>query len=569
MNGHRQTIPRWLRRYATIALAVSSCLAVASNGQGPASSEQWVARVGDRTISVEAFARRYADFLASTGVKDNLSARSAILENMINEVSLLHFDSPSRDKADKDHTDAVERARRRVILAYLKDREIFAKIRVTEREARQAYERAHERIAARHLYAQTEEEANELKELLNIGVDFDLLARMTFTDSTLRANGGLLGYFAWGDMDPAFEDAAYALRVGEVSPPVRTAHGFSIIRVEDRLPHPLLTEQQFQQKRSHIERVVKIRKKRKAEEDYLQKVFPAGQLIFEEGILQGMAEDLQRPRALDVERRSTTDPSTVCVRFNGRAYTRGEILSRLHALPGDQKERIASASMVRAAVRGVLLQDRLLAIACEKGYDTLSVVLDAFRQAQDALFLRRRIVEITNERDVSDSEAVEYYRKNIPRFSSENELNIQEVILSDRKLADSLRQAIDLGSDLGAIAKRHSLRKWSATNGGILGFAPLSRFGQLKETLWKSSVGDLVGPLPIAECYGLFRILGKRDSKPLPLGEVRERVRRMLRLEEHRTTVRDYLTRLQQQIGVEIDRERLASYEIKDMAVSH
>ncbi len=569
MNGHRQSIPRWFRRYATIAVAMSSCLAVPRDGRNTASSEQWIARVGDRTITLEEFARRYAGFLSSTGIKDNLATREAVLDNMVNEVALLHFDRSNTKRVDKEQADAVERARRMVVLAYLKDQEIFAKIRVSEREARQAYERSHERIAARHLYARTEEEAKELSELLRIGVDFQVLAERSFTDSTLRTNGGYLGYFAWGDMDPAFEDAAYALRVGEVSPPVRTAHGFSIIKVEDRLPHPLLTEQQFLQKRSHIERVVKIRKKRSAEEEFLREVFPLDRLVFEKRAIQRVAHILLEPRQSNPEDGASALRGEVCVRTNGRAYTDVEIVLRLEALPGEQRARINSESSLHAAIRGVLLQERLLEIAHQKGYDRLAVVLTAFRQAEDALFLRQRIEEITVARSVSDSEAQEYYRKNVQACSSENELTVQEIIVRDRTLADSLRQAISQGADFASLARRFSARTWSAANGGVLGFAPVSRFGLLKDPLWNGSAGELIGPLQIEEFFGLFRILGKREGQPRPFVDVRGHVKRMVQLEEQRTTVREYLTRLQERIGVEIDQELLASFDVKEMAFVH
>jgi parvulin-like peptidyl-prolyl isomerase len=227
------------------------------------------------------------------------------------------------------------------------------------------------------------------------------------------------------------------------------------------------------------------------------------------------------------------------------------------------------SSTLHAAIRGVLLQERLLEIAHQKGYDTLAVVLTAFRQAEDALFLRQRIEEITVARSVSDSEAQEYYRKNVQAFSSENELNVQEIIVRDRTLADSLRLAISQGADFASLARRFSARTWSAANSGVLGFAPVSRFGLLKDPLWNGSAGELIGPLQIEELFGLFRVLGKRDGRPRPFVDVREQLKRMVQLEEQRTTVREYLTRLQRRIGVEIDHERLASSEIRDLAMSN
>jgi parvulin-like peptidyl-prolyl isomerase len=78
-----------------------------------------------------------------------------------------------------------------------------------------------------------------------MGVSFKELAKQVFTDTTLRNNGGSLGYITWGYTDPSFESVAYSLKVGEVSRPVNTAQGYSIIKVDDRIEDPFTTETEF------------------------------------------------------------------------------------------------------------------------------------------------------------------------------------------------------------------------------------------------------------------------------------------------------------------------------------
>jgi parvulin-like peptidyl-prolyl isomerase len=48
------------------------------------------------------------------------------------------------------------------------------------------------------------------------------------------ANGGDLGEFGRGAMDPAFEKAAFSLPIGAVSEPVLSAFGYHLIKVEKR-----------------------------------------------------------------------------------------------------------------------------------------------------------------------------------------------------------------------------------------------------------------------------------------------------------------------------------------------
>ena len=96
-----------------------------------------------------------------------------------------------------------------MILGYLKDQQVYAKIKVTDTEVRGAYKRSKDKIAVRHLYAPTLARARDLYRKIKNGASWDSLAAEVFTDSTLKNNGGYLGCFSGGDMDPAFEDEAF------------------------------------------------------------------------------------------------------------------------------------------------------------------------------------------------------------------------------------------------------------------------------------------------------------------------------------------------------------------------
>ena len=64
------------------------------------------------------------------------------------------------------------------------------------------------------------------------GVDFAQLAKQK-SDGSSAADGGDLGFFKHGAMVPAFEQAAFALKPGEVSDPVRTNLGWHVIKLEE------------------------------------------------------------------------------------------------------------------------------------------------------------------------------------------------------------------------------------------------------------------------------------------------------------------------------------------------
>jgi peptidyl-prolyl cis-trans isomerase C len=96
-----------------------------------------------------------------------------------------------------------------------------------------------EEVHARHILVATEAEAKEIAERLKKGEDFATVAKEKSKDPS--AEGGDLGFFSRGQMLKPFEDAAFALEVGQISEPVQTQFGWHIIKVEEKRKKPLPT----------------------------------------------------------------------------------------------------------------------------------------------------------------------------------------------------------------------------------------------------------------------------------------------------------------------------------------
>jgi parvulin-like peptidyl-prolyl isomerase len=84
-------------------------------------------------------------------------------------------------------------------------------------------------VKASHILVETNEEARRLQGQINEGTDFGGLA-MTHSKCPSGSNGGDLGTFGRGQMVKPFEDAAFALEIGQISQPVETQFGWHIIQ---------------------------------------------------------------------------------------------------------------------------------------------------------------------------------------------------------------------------------------------------------------------------------------------------------------------------------------------------
>ena len=90
-----------------------------------------------------------------------------------------------------------------------------------------------QQIHARHILVKTRKDADLIIKALKNGTDFAELAKAKSTGPS-ATNGGDLGFFARGQMVPAFEKSAFKLKDGEFTKrPVKTQFGWHIIKREE------------------------------------------------------------------------------------------------------------------------------------------------------------------------------------------------------------------------------------------------------------------------------------------------------------------------------------------------
>ena len=135
--------------------------------------------------------------------------------------------------------------------ALLMNKEVSSRISITN-EAVQRYYQAHQddyaipdQVRIRHIFLPVSPGADPgemlkmttlletLHDRANRGEDFATLA-LTYSLGPGADQGGDLGFFERGQMDPAIEEMAFSIPEGEISPPFETSTGVHLIKVEER-----------------------------------------------------------------------------------------------------------------------------------------------------------------------------------------------------------------------------------------------------------------------------------------------------------------------------------------------
>ena len=171
------------------------------------------------------------------------------LDRVVRRELLLQEAEKQKVGDQPDIQEQVANLRRELMIRALVQQEIGNKIKVEEKDA-QEYFTAHaeefsgDTVHLRHILVQTEGEAKEIQARLVKNEPFEELAKKLSRDTASGPKGGDLGFLGREQMLPDFARAAFALKAGEVSEPVKTPFGFHLVKLVDRKKgQPLAFEQ--------------------------------------------------------------------------------------------------------------------------------------------------------------------------------------------------------------------------------------------------------------------------------------------------------------------------------------
>ena len=153
----------------------------------------------------------------------------------VTEAESLKYDTLSKLKNE------LEGYRKTLANSYLIDKEENNKL------VEEAYQRLKKEVRASHILIsiksnnptdtiQAYNKINEIRTRILNGEDFNVLAKEYSNDPSSTYNSGDLGFFTAFQMVYPFEEAAYKLKLGEISPIIKTKFGYHILKITDERP---------------------------------------------------------------------------------------------------------------------------------------------------------------------------------------------------------------------------------------------------------------------------------------------------------------------------------------------
>ena len=349
-----------------------------------------LATVDEFEIFLNDFKQPYQDFLFKTHQTDNLSNRYALLNSLIDEKLILNYSNNMGILEIPKIALKKERAYKQLLLNTYYNSKIIQKIKVTDSELRRIFTYYKTRLHVRHLYAADLKSIREINEQLRSGVQWKILAKTYFDDPILKENGGDIGWYKMGELDPSFEIAAFDLDDGEVSDPVKTSTGFSIIQVLEKEKNIFITEKDYQLNKNWLKQMAITYKKLPELRKFTDRVSQNLEIRFNNEGLVEILDELNNNQEKIVSHNQT--PAA----FTGisNIITVEKCLIDLANLSERQFKRIRSIKTLKSVLSGILLRNKIINDAENLGLHRTGMFQENLKQEYTSLILKEVMNDI-------------------------------------------------------------------------------------------------------------------------------------------------------------------------------
>ncbi|MFH1195438.1 MAG: peptidylprolyl isomerase [bacterium] len=458
-----------------------------------------LAVIGNRIITSNQFITNYKEKLTKLGLTDNGEIRQKFLmdlirdEILITEARSLGMDTASNAVVEK------QRIKTQQLLNSYSEKHLASEIKISEDDLKLLFIRVNTKLNVRHLFAETLEDANFLYNDLMSGKSFEELAKKIFNDAALKNSGGLLGYISFDEMDPEFEKAAFALQPGEISKPVKTVYGYSIIKVEDVFQNPFVTESEYL--KAH-DRLLALAKKR-AFEDAVKKFTSDTRsklsINFNEVFISRIFDQVrngQLGNLIEKNKLFSSDEmkETTVYSKNGN-WTLEKLFTAIQSTQDKQRNFIRTRENLEDFIAGLVIREYIVDEAENEKLNSEPGFNEKVEYDFDTYLLTALESELKKEIKIPSDTIKSYYQKHFNEFLTPAEIRLSSILVADKSVADSVCQWLKEGKKFEGIAMNYSTQRLTAVKGGDIGFFKKEELADLGEPVFSLSPGEWMGPV--------------------------------------------------------------------------
>ncbi len=522
-------------------------------------TRQVLASIGKYEVTDLHFQNAFRNYYYKTGqaIPVNELTLKAVLDGELERYTVVTW---AEDRGwDTDEAGSRQRAliERQVYMQEYERLVVHKDVGTDESDLRELFRRYNTRVRASHLYAPDRLTADSIYQRLQGGEDFEKLAAELFTNKHLRENGGDLGYFTIDEMDPAFENIAFRMNPGEISPPVRTNQGYSIIKVTDVVTKPIVTETEFANRRTALTGYALQRNREMATRRDIENL--SNEIKVDDNVLEELYQAMQV--TTEGDRFNTNLPeSAVVAELRNFKMSIGDFRAEAALLPD---WRFASSKALREIIDGIAYRSYAIGVVkSNPGFDQKFAA-----QTVEATFhswLIERFNEYLNQEIVIPEAQLRAMFNANPEFrTSQIELNVGELVTASESEALEAIKSLKNGMSFKAALLQFGVMGEALLFDGELGFRPIDSFGRFAQDLRDLKPGGIVGPLEYTpDRWIVYQCIDRMEPGPISFEQARQNLIEIRKADEVKKLRNAIIEETKKTHGASADYEKMKTVTI-------
>jgi peptidyl-prolyl cis-trans isomerase C len=253
---------------------VMCVLMVSCAKKGEQKSGPYVAKVGSVTITSDDVAREMKGLPEQIQkMFEGPEGTDRFVDELVKKEMLYQEAKKKGFESNPEYQKKLEDFKKLTLISLLLEKEIEDKAKVGDKDVKDYYEKhkadlmTNNQVRASHILVKSEDEAKKILDQLKKGGDFKKIAKEKSIDTGSAQNGGDLGFFSRGQMVPEFDKAAFSLKEGELSGPVKSQFGYHIIKVTGKKEGKVV---EFDKVKDLLTQKVTAEKQKEAFDSYME-----------------------------------------------------------------------------------------------------------------------------------------------------------------------------------------------------------------------------------------------------------------------------------------------------------
>jgi parvulin-like peptidyl-prolyl isomerase len=374
-------------------------------------------------------------------------------------------------------------------------------------------------------------------------------------------------HFSTDELDIAFENQAYDMRVGYVSEPVRTAQGYSIIKLTERVTKPIILESEFATAKENLTDYAYQKKDELVQREHMYNFID--NIEFDEEVFNSvwMAIQADFSGMLNKDSEFTSRLSKIdeaLATSNGFEFSMDQFVEEYLVSDPPLLNTIQDKKSLEDFIKGTAYRAYMVQEARREGIDDQDLVQSSieetwlnFLSMEATDYLRS---SITN----TPAELFNFYEANKTDFYQPAQINLQRLVLKTKEDAHRMLELLDEGASFKELVTTYTINNDDLFTNGVLGFASVKSYGFMATKLANLEKDEISEVLQYQNNeYHIYKMLDRVEAKPLSFNEAKDQVDQLLTRQKLNELRAETIENVKERHDAVVDLEKLKELTIQ------